>query len=130
MIDLFDVFNLSVDMYQQGKLSEQDTLQADSDRRITNTGDRLRDLETRHERMRLVMAALWQLLKSHTGMTDSDLKKYIEQVDLSDGKRDGKLARATGAMDCPKCSRRILKSATICVWCGSTLTVGDAFHAT
>jgi hypothetical protein len=126
MLDLLDIF----DVYQHGQITQLGAEQADSNRRITDTGERLKDLETRHERMRLVMAALWQLLKSHTGMTDADLKKYIETVDLSDGKRDGKLARASGAMDCPECSRRILKSATVCVWCSSKLKVGDAFHST
>lgn len=126
MIDLFDVF----DIYQQGKITSLGSLQADSSRRITDANERLKELETRHERMRLVMAALWQLLKSHTGMTDADLKKYIEQVDASDGVKDGKLSRAKGAMDCPECKRRILKSATVCAWCGTKLPIGDAFHAT
>jgi hypothetical protein len=42
-------------------------------------------------------------LKAHTGLTDADLKQYIEKVDLA----DGKIARKDGAMDCSHCSRRI-----------------------
>ena len=78
----------------------------------------------------LVTNALWQLLKAHTGLTDADLKKYIEKVDFADGVRDGKATRSKGAMDCPQCSRRVLKSATVCAWCGTTLNSGDPFHAT
>lgn len=126
MIDFLDIF----DVYQQGKISGIGALQVESDRRITNTGDKLRDLEQRYERMSLVTNALWQLLKAHTGLTDSDLKKYIEKVDLADGVRDGKISRSKGAMDCPHCSRRVLKSATVCAWCGGKLTSGDPFHAT
>jgi hypothetical protein len=126
MIDFIDIF----DVYQQGKMTGLGSLQADTDRRLTNTGDKLRELEQRYERMSLVTNALWQLLKAHTGLTDADLKKYIETVDLSDGIRDGKMARNKGAMDCPKCSRRVLKSATVCAWCGETLTSGDPFHST
>jgi hypothetical protein len=126
MIDLLDIF----DVYQHGKITQVGALQANTSERVTGVNERLKDLETRHERMKLVMAALWQLLKSHTGMTDADLKRYIEQVDLSDGKKDGKLSRAQGAMDCPDCKRRILKSAVTCVWCGANLTSGDAFHST
>lgn len=80
--------------------------------------------------MRLITMALWQLLKSHTGLTDADLKAYIEKVDLSDGKLDGKLGRKSGAMDCPKCARRILKSAVVCPWCSTRLQTGNAFEAT
>ena len=126
MIDFIDIF----DVYQQGKIADLGSLQAATDRRVTNAGDKLRDLEQRYERMSLVTNALWQLLKAHTGLTDADLKKYIEKVDLADGVLDGKVARNKGAMDCPKCSRRVLKSATVCAWCGEKLTSGDPFHST
>ena len=126
MIDLLDIF----DVYQQKKLGELGALQADSNRRLTNAGDRLADLERRQERMHLVVTALWQLLKAHTALTDADLKRFVEQVDLSDGKLDGKVARTAGAMDCPECARRILKSAVRCPWCGSKLRQGDPFAST
>lgn len=98
--------------------------------RITKAGEDVRLLEQRYERLRLLTLAMWQLLKEHTGLTDADLKQFVEKVDLLDGKADGKLSRTTGAMDCPKCSRRILKSATRCPWCGARNESGDAFHAT
>jgi len=126
MFDLIDIF----DIYQHKKLGELGTLQSDSDRRITSSGDRLRDLEQRYERLHLVTIALWELLKNHTGLTDADLKRYIEKVDLSDGTQDGKLSRRKGAVDCPQCSRRVLKSATTCAWCGVKLDAGNPFEAT
>jgi hypothetical protein len=126
MIDFIDIF----DVYQQGKIAGLGSLQADTGRRVTNTGDKLRELEQRYERMSLVTNALWQLLKAHTGLTDADLKKYVEKVDLADGVRDGKVTRNKGAMDCPKCSRRVLKSATVCAWCSENLISGDPFHST
>lgn len=126
VIDLIDLF----DIYQQAKIGQLGSLQADSDRRLTSTGDRLRALEQRYERMRLVNAALWQLLKAHTGLTDADLKQYIEKVDMADGKLDGKIDRKGGAMDCPSCDRRILKTAVVCPWCTTRLKSGDAFEAT
>ena len=126
MIDLIDIF----DVYQEGKSAGIETLQADTDRRLTSTGDKVRELEQRYERMALVTNALWQLLKAHTGLTDADLKKYVEKVDLADGVRDGKVTRSKGAMDCPHCSRRVLKSATVCAWCEGKISSGDPFHST
>jgi hypothetical protein len=58
VIDSIDLF----DIYQHGKLAQIGALQADSSRRVTDTGERLLALEQRYERMRLVNAALWQLL--------------------------------------------------------------------
>jgi hypothetical protein len=126
MIDFINIF----DIYLQGQIAGLTSLQSDTDRRVTNSGDKLRDLELRYERMSLVTNALWQLLKSHTGLSDGDLKKYIEEVDLADGIRDGRISRSNGAMDCPHCSRRVLKSATVCAWCCGNLASGDPFQAT
>lgn len=126
MIDLIDLF----DIYQNERIGQIGALQADTSRRVTVASDRLKALEQRYERMRLVNAALWQLLKAHTGLTDSDLKRYIEKVDLADGKLDGKIDRKGAAMDCPHCSRRILKTAVVCPWCTKRLKAGDAFEAT
>lgn len=132
--DLFDLYEWQSDNAKRtvdnAKLGELEALQADSHRRLTDTSSRLRDLEKRYERMRLVTTALWQLLKAHTGLTDADLKQYIEKVDLADGKLDGKIDRRAGAIDCPHCSRRILKSAVVCPWCSQRLRAGDAFEAT
>jgi len=132
--DLFDLYTEQADLaarvVQNENLGELSALQANTHRRLVDTGDRLRDLEQRYERMRLVTAALWQLLKDHTGLTDADLKKYIEKVDLSDGKLDGKISRRAGAIDCPHCGRRTLKTAVVCPWCSKRLSVGDPFEAT
>jgi hypothetical protein len=126
MFDFIDIF----DVYQQGQRSGLGSLEANTNRPVTSSADKLRELEQRFERMSLVTNALWQLLKAHTALTDADLKKYIEKVDLADGVRDGKLTRSRGAMDCPHCSRRVLKSATVCAWCGGKLTSGDPFQST
>lgn len=128
--ELVDLAPVGLEIEQRGRVEQVAALQADSYRRLAGTQDRLRDLEQRYERMRLVTAALWQLLKSHTGLTDVDLKQYIEKVDLADGKLDGKIDRKLGAMDCPHCKRRILKSAAVCPWCKGQLRSGDAFEAT
>jgi hypothetical protein len=126
MFDFIDIF----DIHQYGQINRLSTLQADTTRRVANTREQLLRLETRYERMRLVTNALWQMLKEHTGLTDTDLKRFIERVDLLDGAADGKMAGQTGAMDCPKCARRILKSVIVCPWCGEKPMVGDAFQAT
>jgi hypothetical protein len=126
MFDIMDIF----DVHQYGQINRISSAQTDTTNRLANTQDKLQRLENRYERMRLVTNALWQMLKEHTGLTDADLRRFIERVDLLDGKADGKMSGPTGAMDCPKCSRHILKSAAICPWCGTRPSVGDAFQAT
>lgn len=74
--------------------------------------------------------AMWKLLKDYFAPTEADLRRYVEEIDLLDGKRDEKVDRSKGAVDCQKCKRRILKTAPICVHCGSSNNRGDSFHGT
>jgi hypothetical protein len=126
VIDLFDLF----DIYQNSRIDAIAAREAATHGRVMSTAQRLREMEQRHERMKLVTVALWQMLKAHTGLTDADLKQYIEKVDLADGKLDGRIDRKGAAMDCPHCDRRILKSAVVCPWCSERTRTGDAFEAT
>ncbi len=75
-------------------------------------------LQRDHERLKLVTAALWQLLKDRTGATDDDLRRYVEDVDLMDGRLDGKLRAPRELRECRACGRRIMNSAAMCLYCG------------
>jgi len=124
VLDLLDdLFDTSVGR-GPGQTAQEDI----NRRRLGDSAQRARELEQRFERLKLVTAALWQLLKAHNGLTDGDLKRYIEKVDLADGKLDGKMDRKGSAMDCPGCNRRILRSAIVCPWCGQPAASGNAFE--
>jgi len=92
--------------------------------------DSRRDMERRYERLRLVTMAMWALLKERSGLTEADLQKYVNQVDLIDGKLDGRLTREKGIIECAKCHRRVLKTALACVYCGEPNGQGDSFLGT
>ena len=123
MLDLFDVLFAG---YFQSKTSGLTALQSSSDQRITGATDRLAALEYRYERMHVVTVALWALLKEHTGLTDADLKRFVQQVEEAESKNRG----GSATMTCEKCHRVNRKSATRCIWCGATITTGDAFQGT
>jgi len=126
VIDLFDL----IDIHQQGQIGGITALQANTDQRVTKQGAAAVDLERRYEHLRLLTMAMWKLLKDRTGATDADLRECVEHIDLLDGKKDGKVTRHRGVMDCDSCHRRILKTATVCVYCGAKNHQGDSFHPT
>jgi hypothetical protein len=123
VLDLLDLFDTTLGR-DRGHSGQEDV----NRRRLGDTGQRMRELEQRFERLKLVTAALWQLLKANNGLTDEDLKRYIERVDLADGKLDGRMDRKGSAMDCPGCNRRVLRSASVCPWCGQRAESGSAFE--
>lgn len=123
---MYDFIDGVFGSFSQAKIAGLSSLQANTDQRLTGTADRLSALEYRYERMHIVMVALWGLLKEHNGLTDEDLKRLVQAVEVS----ESKAGPSAGAMPCPHCSRMVRKSASRCPWCGSAITSGDAFQGT
>ncbi len=88
--------------------------------------DRNALLERRLEKLSLVCQALWTLVRDRTGVTEDDLAKRVQEVDLSDGKLDG---RVGGAVDCPSCKRRYARSRDRCLYCETPRKGGSSFEA-
>ena len=86
---------------------------------ILDSESRLRELEQRHEQLKLVTLSLWSLLRDHSGLMESDLKKYVEEIDLLDGKKDGKVDHSTEKVQCNNCNRIYLTTSLVCPWCGN-----------
>ena len=78
------------------------------------------------ERLLMITEALWDILKEQHGYTDEDLVKRVQQIDMRDGKLDGKVA-AAGVKTCPSCKRPISGRHAACIYCGRTL--GDDLFA-
>lgn len=81
----------------------------------------VRCLETELDRLELILAAQWSLLRETPGLTDVDLKKRIREIDLSDGKLDGRVA-CRPLTDCPACNRGSSARNVACVYCGEELS--------
>ncbi len=81
-------------------------------------------IETRMDRVVLAVEALWSLLRDKVGITEDELAARMNEIDLSDGKLDGKVRK--GAVSCPKCSRPISRRLPKCIYCGQAI-VHDPF---
>ena len=72
----------------------------------------------------MITEALWTFLKKEHGYSDNDLTKVITEIDLRDGKLDGKAA-ATGqaTVTCPSCGKINTNKRPACIYCGARLSV-------
>ena len=123
-------------LFQQGQLfdltkkqSVQTSIDHDQNHRTTNVNADLQELQKRHEQLKLVTLAMWTMLKDHTGLSENDLKKYVEKIDLMDGKQDGR-ANTIEKTGCPGCKREILSTSMACPYCGAYLNPRNVFAAT
>ncbi len=84
-------------------------------------------MEQRHEQLKLVTLALWSMLRDQSGFSESQLRRYVEQVDLLDGKRDGRVTPKSEAVRCDGCKRTVVGTAVRCVYCGTPVARDSPF---
>lgn len=72
------------------------------------------------DRMLMVNRAMWEILRDRDGLSEADLLAKIEEIDLRDGVRDGRLRREIG--ECGACGRKLQKRHPRCLYCGEPCT--------
>ena len=87
--------------------------------------ERVRQLEERLDQLTLVCAAMWQLVREKTNLTEQDLAERIAIIDAKDGVADGKMTRVVDK--CPKCSRTMSPKHKRCLYCGFQKPFDTAF---
>jgi hypothetical protein len=73
------------------------------------------------EKLLMITEALWNILKEKHSLTDEELINRVQDIDLQDGKLDGKVAKQVPS-PCPKCGRRMGRNRVVCFYCGTPST--------
>ena len=71
------------------------------------------------ERLMMITEALWVILKEELNYDDAALIERIRQIDLRDGKLDGRVSTKTRPQQCAKCNRPVSKRRPVCPYCGA-----------
>ena len=79
------------------------------------------------EKLFMITQALWSLLQDQHGYSDEDLIQRVQEVDLQDGRLDGKVAKSKIRPDCPECGRKLMGNRPICLYCGTEVAL-DPFE--
>ena len=76
----------------------------------------IRDLEHEVQRLMLMNQALWELLRERLQLSEADLLRKSEEIDLRDGVKDG--AITITPLKCPRCGRVSSSRYWKCLYCG------------
>ncbi len=79
--------------------------------------DRTEELNFHVNKLTLACLALWSLMKDSGQFTENTLLERIRQIDLMDGKLDGKIGRKVKR--CAKCGRVMSRRHGRCLYCGA-----------
>lgn len=82
------------------------------------TGE-LHMLEQQVDRLSLICEAMFELIKTRTDITDTELLGQMAELDLSDGAADGKVTRPP--VMCPHCNRPNSRRRELCLYCGEAI---------
>ena len=74
------------------------------------------ELREQVEHIAMLTQAMWELLSERLNLTDQDLENKALEVDLRDGKADGKMS--THPLRCPNCGRVSNSRHKKCLYCG------------
>ena len=99
---------------------------ANTTAKVESVQDRLTRQERRIERLALHCQAMWEMLRERAQFTDEEIASKILEVDLRDGRADGRISQQV--MDCPACKQKTNSKRAVCVICGADLPKNHAFE--
>lgn len=97
--------------------------QRQADRDALNATAKEKQLHGQLDRLELICKALWSLLKEQTNLTEEDIARRVQEIDLADGVQDGKITKQLSV--CPQCQRPLSQRHHRCLYCGYTPPDGD-----
>ncbi|MGE0001217.1 MAG: hypothetical protein AB7F50_11365 [Fimbriimonadaceae bacterium] len=77
----------------------------------------LHELRRDLDRLALAVQAIWELTSKAHGLQPEDLSKQMYEIDLRDGKLDGK-SKSQKRMACPQCGKVLQRNTPKCIYCG------------
>ena len=95
------------------------TTAADASRKAADATSKANEVEAKCDKALLVCEAMWTLLRDKLGVTEQELVDRVNDIDLSDGRLDGKVRRP--AVECANCHRKIARRFQRCLYCGHAI---------
>jgi hypothetical protein len=109
-------------IYSQAAAAQAQTDATDAQANAREAKTEVEFLRQDIDRLLMITEALWTLLKKEHGYSDDVLASLVKEIDLRDGRLDGKSATMAPA-PCPSCGKINSAKRSVCIYCGQPLPV-------
>jgi len=106
-----------IDWFQNLQIDKNSLESSQTKASTRNNESHLATLEEKIDSLYIMTLAALELL-NEKGITKTQIMNKIEEIDLRDGKADGKVSQPTV---CPDCGHKISKRRSNCFYCGSRI---------
>ena len=113
------------EMYQMGQIQKAQGQANRAELKSEQLREHFRLLEDRIASLALACQSLWEIVRDNTDISQEDLEAKMEEVDLRDGRKDGKLSQIVDT--CGKCGRKTSRRRSTCMYCGHSSNQGEVF---
>ena len=114
------------ELYQQRQIYRANSAAARAGHKADRVNFAIDQLEDKVDSLALVCQSMWELLSESIPDAERRLADRIAEVDLRDGKQDGKLGRVE--THCPSCGRSLHKRHRRCLYCGEEVDSEHVFQ--
>ena len=111
------------ELYQSSQIHSNASQAASARSKAELVVAKIERAEKKLESLALACQSLWEIIREHTDLTDDDLMAKMEEVDLRDGKKDGRMSPQAAA--CLNCHRRTSRRRSTCLYCGYENSGGE-----
>ena len=119
------MFDLFWELRRQRSSSDAGDIAGEAAKEAANVNVEIKALRGAIDKLILITRALWEITAEARGLSDEYLMDKVNEIDLRDGKLDGKLI--TAIRQCSSCRKTLFKGHDKCLYCGAMDATLDAF---
>jgi hypothetical protein len=120
------MFDILWDLHQQRRIADVEDRAARGESETKTAAREVRNLQARVDALTLACTTMWSLMQTKLGMTDEEFGERLNDIDLRDGKLDGRISPEIKA--CPSCNRTMSIRHAKCLYCGDDHLIRKPFE--
>ena len=114
------------DLYQQQQIHHAQSNATRAENTARSAKNDLRFIQDRLDFLALACQSMWELMRERTTLTDEDIEAKMQEIDLRDGKEDGRMS--SPVFECVSCGRNVSGRHARCLYCGTEFQKQHVFE--